>query len=149
MLVKDFMSPCAITIEQGKTVLDAAQLMVKEKISILPVVDTDKNLLGIITQTDFIGKEKEIPHSLVTIKEILGESFHNRDIEDIYKATKGKKVSEVMTTKIVSLTPESTMDSVVSQMISNHIKRIPIVEKGGKLVGIVTRRNILQAFTKL
>ncbi len=150
MKVKEFMSATPITVNSHNTVLEAAQLMIKKNISILPVVNDANELVGIITESDFIGRSKDIPHALVSIKEVLGESFNNRDIESVYKAAQNKKVEEVMTTnKLVTVTPEHDMTEVVDHMIKSHLKRIPVIDSDGVLVGIVTRRNILKCFTEL
>ena len=141
------MSQNPITIGADKTVRDAAKVMLEHHISILPVVDSSGNLTGVLTQSDFVGKEVNVPRALVSIKHLLGTDFYARDVEDIYKEAQQKKISEVMTSNVQTVSPEDSLDKVVKTMMQKNLKRLPVVVND-HLVGIITRRNLLQAFVE-
>jgi CBS domain-containing protein len=146
MKVSEIMSSNPVTLTDEATVLDAAETMMMEKISVVPVVDAENKLIGLITQSDFVGKEKRVPHALVSIKELLGKQFHNRDIEEIYRESQETPITEVMTKKVISVDKDTTVSELIDLMIKKHLKRIPVLSDEGKLLGIVTRRNLLQAY---
>jgi CBS domain-containing protein len=148
MRADEIMSKQPVTIKADLTCLHAAELMVENKISILPVVSAQEELVGVITQSDFVGRQVEVPHALVSIKTILGKNFYNRDIEEIYKESKETLVGDVMTKNVISVKPDQSVNTVVNLMIDHNLKRVPVVDDSGKLVGIITRRNLLEAFVK-
>lgn len=148
MLVKEFMSSGVISCSEDKTVADAAKLMSEKGISTMPVVDGAGKLVGIVTESDFVGKDANIPHALASIKQLFGENYYFSDIEKIYQNAKDKKLADVMSKKLVTVEPSTTLSELVNLMSSKKLKRIPIIE-GDKLVGIVTRKDLLKAFNQL
>ena len=81
------------------------------------------------------------------IKQIFGETFHSKDVEDVFAAVRDKKLGDVMTTNLKTVAPEETLNHVLNVLINNNLKRIPVVE-ADKLVGVITRRDIMKAFAK-
>ena len=148
MIVNEIMTRDVITGEENQTVEQAAKIMASKNISSLPVTNNQKELVGILTESDFVGKEKKIPHALASIKQLFGQLFYFEDVEEIYKKAKKRKLSEVMTKSPTTVTPTSTLTDVVNIMISKGFKRLPVIENK-KLVGIVARRDILKAFVSL
>ena len=147
MLVKEIMTTDLHTLTSDNTVKEAANLMLDKNISIIPVIDSDNKLLGVVTQSDFIGKKVEVPHAIMGIKQIFGETFHSKNVEDVFAAVRDKKLGDVMTTNLKTVTPEETLNHVLNVLINNNLKRIPVVE-GDQLVGVITRRDIMKAFAK-
>ena len=147
MDAKDFMTTNVITCKEDCSVKEAAQVMLDNSFSVLPVVDSSENLVGILTESDFVGKELEVPHALASIKQLFGQSFNVGDIELIYNKAKGKKVSEVMSKNLITANPETSLDRIVNMIISKNLKRVPIVNEQ-KIVGIITRKNLIRAFVK-
>jgi len=145
MLAREFMTTKLVTCSPSQIVADAAELMAKNDFSIMPVVDSNGILQGIITESDFIGKEVEIPHALVSMNQLFGHSFHLEDVEPIYAEAKSKKLSEVMTKNPITVNPDTTLTSIIELMIAKNLKRLPVVENK-KLVGIITRQDLIRAF---
>lgn len=148
MLVKEFMTTKLTTCHADQTVKDAADLMTKNGISILPIVDDESRLLGIVTESDFIGKEVRVPHAMASLKQLFGETFHNQDIESVYRAARDTKLEKVMSKNVKTVSKESTLTSVIDTMVANHLKRLPVIEDG-KLIGIITRKDLMKAFQLL
>lgn len=146
MLAKDFMTKDVITCKTTDKVQEAARIMTESRISIIPVVNENECLVGVITISDFIGREIQIPHALVSIKNLLGQNFYRIDIEEIFKKAQHFTLDQVMSTKLATVHPDSSLNSVVNTMIEKGHKRLPVVQDG-KLVGIITRKDIAKAFT--
>lgn len=148
MQVSEFMTTNVTSCNENETVEVAAKLMIEKGFSVLPVVDSSGVLVGILTESDFVGKEANIPHALVSIKKLFGTNVHLGDVEEIYKKAKTKKLSEVMAKNVKTIAKTATLSEVVNMMSSHNLKRLPVVD-GGKLVGIVTRKDLIKAFGKI
>jgi CBS domain-containing protein len=148
MIVKDFMTSNVITCSPTNSVQDAANIMADKGFSIIPIVSDDNQLLGVLTESDFVGKEVNVPHALVSLKQLFGKTYHLNEIEKVYQDVKLTALEKVMTKKVRTVKPESTLSSVVDTMVSYHLKRLPVLEDG-KLVGIITRKDLLKAFNRI
>lgn len=149
MLVEQFMTKDVVVCSEDMTVEEASKLMIAGNFSVLPVISSSsKQVVGIITESDFIGKEIEVPHALASIKQLFGQNFYFSEVEPIYQAAKSKKLKEVMTVGVKSVTPTTSLTDLVNFMIKNHLKRVPIIESG-ILVGIITRRDLVRAFSQI
>jgi CBS domain-containing protein len=134
------------TIAPDATVAEAARAMLEHDISGLPVVDAKGKVLGMVTEGDLLrrvetGTERRRPRWLeffLGTGRLAGEYAHAH----------GRKVDEVMTTKVVSIEPTTPLETVVGLMEKHRVKRLPVIEKG-RLVGIVSRANLLSALAHL
>ncbi len=97
--------------------------------------------MGVVSETDLFLKEKGVPFSMEKVTTLLGEMVAEDELPD-FEPTRRVKVSEVMSTTIVTLDPESTLEDAAMLMHKRHFSLIPVVE-GDKLVGIVRRIDIL------
>ena len=145
MKARDIMTTAVVTIEPSSTVAHAIRLMLQRKISGLPVVEAGR-LVGMLTEGDLLrraetGTEHRRPRWL---EFLLGPG---RLAED-YAHSHGRKVEEVMTPSPVSKSEEASLEEIVHLMEKRHIKRVPIV-RGERLVGIVSRANLLHALASL
>lgn len=138
----DVMVRDVITVHPDTDVAEAVGLLGKHDVSALPVVDSNNHLLGIISEADLIhrveiGTEMHRPWWMeaVTGASILAQDFAK---------SHGKKVGEVMTKDVVSSTEETPLSELAALLERKRIKRVPIV-RDGKLVGVVSRSNLIQA----
>jgi CBS domain-containing protein len=146
MKAHDVMTWGAITVEPGASVARAVRLMLQNKISGLPVVDDKRQLVGMVTEGDFLrrgelGTQRQRPRWL---EFLLGPGRLAAE----YVQSSGWKVGEIMTPEPKTITPETPLDEVVSLMERHRIKRLPVVQDG-KLVGIVSRANLLHALASV
>jgi CBS domain-containing protein len=142
MKAKDVMTRHVVCVAPDAPVREALQLMLQRNISGLPVVDPGGNLCGIVTEGDFLrraetGTERKRPRWL---EFLLGPG---RIAED-YVRTHARRVQEVMTTEVATVDEDAALDAVVSLMEKRRIKRVPVM-RGDKVVGIVSRANLLHA----
>ncbi|MGO9702750.1 MAG: CBS domain-containing protein [Xanthobacteraceae bacterium] len=146
MQVRDVMTRNVISIPANETVLKAVNTMLENRISGLPVVDAHGNLVGMVTEGDFlrrgeIGTQRRRPK---WVEFLVGPGR----LADEYVHASGRKVDEVMTADPVTVAEDDTLDTVVELMERRHIKRLPVL-RGGKMVGIVSRANLMLALASL
>ena len=146
MRAHQIMTRSVITVTPDDTILAAAKLMLERHVSGLPVVDTAGKLVGIVSEGDFIrrseiGTQKKRGRWL---KFLLGAG----EAATEYVHEHGKKISEVMTRDPITITEDTPLDEIVTSMETNGVKRLPVMN-GTKLVGIVSRANLLQAVAGL
>ena len=153
MLVRDVMNSKPVTCQTEDTVSEAAREMKRKKISGMPVLDGDR-LVGVISESDVLrllsGKEDGqlwLPSPLeileVPFRDLLIWEKLHASVEDISK----KKVSEVMHRDVRTIGPVDSVEEAASIMTGHRINRLPVVENG-KLVGIVTRGDIITGLGK-
>lgn len=146
MQVRDVMTRNVISVGTHQSVLEAAQLMLDNRISGLPVVDAAGKLVGIVTEGDFlrrgeIGTQRQRPKWL---EFVLGPGR----LASEYVHASGRKVEEVMTPDPYTVTEDDSLETVVEVMERQHVKRLPVL-RDGRLVGIVSRANLMDALTEL
>jgi CBS domain-containing protein len=146
MKAHDVMTWGAITVEPEGSVARAVRLMLQNNISGLPVVDDKNRLVGIVTEGDFLrrgelGTQRQRPRWL---EFVVGPGRLAAE----YVQSSGQKVREIMTPEPKTITPETPLDEVVRLMERHRIKRLPVVQDG-KLVGIVSRANLLHALASV
>ena len=146
MKAADLMTSFVVTVRPDATIEYAAQVMLQYRISGLPVTDSDGAVLGIITESDLLrraetGTEKRHARwaSLLIGPGRLAQE---------YVRTHGRKVAEVMTDRVFTVTPETPLAELVALMETKHVKRVPVVDQG-RLVGIVSRADVMAALVGL
>jgi CBS domain-containing protein len=140
----DVMSLNVVSVGRDTTVAEAIRLMLDNQISGLPVIDAGK-VVGILTEGDLLrrsetGTERHRPRWL----EIL---MGPGRLASEYVRTHGRRVEEIMTRDLVSVTRDTPLDEVVALMERRRIKRVPVLD-GGVPIGIVSRADLLRALAR-
>lgn len=141
MKVSEIMSTNVVTVKPDMTLKAAARAMVSGRISGLPVVDDDDHLVGILTEADFIHHESDRGEE--GRAGLLGTLVGLRQKEAEFTT-----VAEAMTEKVVTVSPDESHTSVARLMEKHRIKRLPVVDDDGRVVGIVSRLDVMAAFTR-
>src|SRR5580693_8256344 len=146
MRAHQIMTRQVITIAVDAPIVDAANIMLDKHISGLPVVDEAGKLVGIVSQGDFIrraeiGTQRKRGRWL---KFFVGPGTAASD----FVRERGRRVGEIMTSEPCTVTEDATLEDIVELMERNNVKRLPVM-RGDRLVGIVTRTNLLQAVARL
>ena len=144
MRAHQIMTRSVVSITPDATILEAADTMLQHHVSGLPVVDAAGKLVGIVSEGDFIrrgeiGTQRKRSRWL---RFLMGSDATQ------YVREHGRKVSEVMTREPFTIAEDATLEEIVASMETNDIKRLPVMH-GDKLVGIVSRANLLQAVASL
>lgn len=146
MKAADVMVRDVITIRSNAGVQEAAKLLLDYSISGLPVVDAEGRLVGMVSEGDLMRRPEsgtQRRHSwwldLMTPNESLAREFTH---------THSRKIADVMSRAVVTAIPETSLADVASLLEKHRIKRVPILQDG-KIVGIVSRANLLQGLAAL
>ena len=145
LLAKDIMTKRVITISKDATLAELAKLLIKNKISCVPIVDEKEELVGIVTEADLIIKESNLPFPLSFSFAFL------KSYESYTKSTKeylDTRVEEVMSTNVKAAREDTSISKVVNIMINSNVNRLPILNNDGKLSGIITRADIIKSIIK-
>jgi CBS domain-containing protein len=146
MRAHQIMTRRVLTVVAGTSIVQAANIMLKNHVSGLPVVDHTGKLLGIVSQGDFIRRAEIGTQRKRTrwLKILVGPGTVASD----FVHERGRKVEEIMTLEPCTVTEDATLEEVVQLMEQHNVKRLPVM-RADQLVGIVTRSNLLQAVAEL
>jgi CBS-domain-containing membrane protein len=146
MLARDVMTHNVISIGPDATILQAAQLMLQHHISGLPVIDQAGALLGVLSEGDFLRRRETgtTRRRSRWLEFLMGPGRVAAD----YIHSHGNKVSEVMSKDVKTVGEDTTLEDIVRLMERQRIKRVPVLH-GNKVVGIVTRSNLMHAMVSL
>jgi len=142
MKAADVMVSNVITVGVNTSIGEVAAILLNNHISAAPVVDEKGDLVGIVSEGDLIrrpeiGTAKRHSWWLDLITNKWASATE-------YIKSHSRKVADVMTRDVITAKPDTPLGDIAAMLERNRIKRVPIVE-GGKLVGLVSRANILQA----
>ncbi|WP_250674204.1 CBS domain-containing protein [Paraclostridium ghonii] len=143
---KDIMTTDVKVAREADTIQDIANILITEKIGGVPVVDEDNKVVGIISETDIIKKEKYVnPPEYITFLQglICINDFKKieRDIKDI-SAT---KVKDLMSKDVIKVYEDDTFDDIANIMIKQSVNRVPVVDVNDKIKGIICRYDIIKS----
>ena len=130
--VKDIMITSVITVKKETPIYEAVDAMVKNNITGLPVVNNDMTLAGMVSEKDVLSLLDELDNLLM--------------IDDLKDST--ATVDDFMTKKVVSFDAEDDLFDICDCLIDSSFRRVPITSNG-KLVGIITRADIVAHILKL
>ena len=133
MFIKDWMKTSLVTVEYDDTVLDALHLMREHKIRRLPVLRRGK-LVGIITEKD--------------IKEFSPSRASTLDIYEMHNVLAKTEVKEAMTKDVITVSPDDPIERAALILRDMRFGGLPVVEKNGDLVGIITAVDVFDVFVE-
>lgn len=137
--VRDVMTGEVITVKKDVDMHEVARLLSENKISGLPVVDDENHVLGIVTEADvFYMAGMKRKHTFKDIlRHILGEPVPRGENKD--------KVGDIMTSPVITAKPDTDIRDVAGILDEKRIKRLPVVDDENKLIGIISRADIVRA----
>ncbi len=140
--VKDVMTPNVVCVRKYDDINHVIQTVSELNIGGLPVVDKDNRVVGIISEADILsamGIEKEQTFRDI-LKHLLGEQLPERKLGDI--------VGDIMTAPAVTVKSDDDISAAAQAMHERRIRRLPVVDGEDKLVGIISRRDIIRAISR-
>jgi CBS domain-containing protein len=146
MRARDVMTSPVVTAPADATVQHLVELMLKHRISAVPIVDSDGGPLGIVSEGDLIrrseiGTEQKESWWLWLVGGRMAMT------EDFIKAH-GTRAADIMSREVVAVAPDATLSEIAATLEKRRIKRVPVVENG-RIIGIVSRANILRALASV
>ena len=140
------MSLEVVSVSPDASILEAVRLMLQNRISGLPVVDRQGSLVGVVTEGDFLRRAETGTQRKRArwIEFFMGQG----QSADEYVRTHGRKVADVMTPTPITITEDTRLDDIVNLMEQRAVKRLPVARQG-RVVGIVSRANLLHALASV
>ncbi|MFO1089904.1 MAG: CBS domain-containing protein [Hyphomicrobiales bacterium] len=142
MRARDVMTTPVITASADSTVKELVDLMLKHRISAVPIVDSSGGPMGIVSEGDLI-RRSEIGTEQKESWWLWLVGGRMQMTEDFIRAH-GSRAADIMSRDVIAVGPDATLAEIASTLERRRIKRVPVVDNG-KIVGIVSRANILRA----
>lgn len=139
MRVADVMTTEVLTVRPETTLKEVARLLGAHGISGAPVVDEGGHVLGVVSEADILAKERT-PRPPGRIDRLLGRR------EPADRKALARTAGEAMTTPAVTIAAHRRLDVAAALMLDRGVNRLPVVDRAGVLVGIVTRADLVRAF---
>lgn len=140
--VEDVMTRDVVVAQDSMTFKQAARLMDAAGVSALPVVDADGRVVGMVSEADLLLKEEGAGagkhHPALAVGRRRGER----------KKAEGLAVRDLMTSPAITIGPKEPLSAAAHVMHARDVKRLPVVDDAGKLVGIVSRHDLLKIFLR-
>jgi CBS domain-containing protein len=154
--VQDAMQKDVITLRRVDKIEDAAKILREKKISGAPVVDEDNKMIGIVSEGDIMrllefhspNLNLILPSPLDLIELPIRMKSEYDEISAGLKKASLVLVQEIMTRKVINISPEKSISDAAELMDSHKVKRLPVVDEKGDMVGIITRGDIIGALVK-
>lgn len=150
-LASEIMSHQVLTVKMDTTIDEVIQLFLQDNEiqDLIPVVDEEKKLMGVVTMGDILYK-KMYPYGPQYIDVIGAGAYYTGygRYMTSFKKQLNTYVSDIMTRHVRCVTPDTALENVMLLAVDGHIPNIPVIEKPNTLVGLITRRDILRALKR-
>ncbi|OPJ55254.1 CBS domain-containing protein [Alkalithermobacter paradoxus] len=146
MKAKDIMTCDVISVKKDTPIENIAKILIEKRISGVPVVDEENKVVGVVSETDIVKKEKNIKvPSFITILQgvVFLESIKNME-EDI-KRVAAYKAEDIMSDDVLTVNEEDDLEYIANLMIEKSINRVPVVDDERKIKGIICRYDIIKS----
>lgn len=145
---KDIMTREVITVLPDMPVSDVAHILTERRISGVPVLNADQELLGIVCESDIIDQTKKF--HIPTVVNLMGYILFlesGKKFEKELKKMIGLVAGDIMTAPVKTVTPETSLEDIATLMAEGHVHSIPVME-GRSLVGIVGKKDIVRSLAR-
>ncbi len=136
MEVKDVMTTQVVAVRSGATFKEMAAALRQYRVSAFPVIDEHEKVTGIVSEADLLAKEA------LTDPGVLTGMLHHGDV----RKAEGLTAGDLMTPRAVTIRPEDSIEHAAQLMHFLHVKRLPVVDADGGLVGLVSRTDVLAVY---
>jgi len=141
MQIKDVMTTNVLTVDSDTSLKEVASTLAARHISGLPVVSKRGELVGVVSEGDILMKEFPAER-----RGVFGRLLHPHTAQDVAKL-EARTAGQAMTSPPITIAPDASLSAAAELMVHRRVNRLPVVEDG-KLVGIVTRADIVRTFTR-
>ncbi len=144
--VKDIMTTEVISVSTGDSVELCAKLMQENNISGLPVLSEAGRVAGIITEGDLIRRASRIkaPGYLEILGGLIYLGSPKKFVEDLQRAM-SLEAGQLMSKNVITVKPDDTIEQAATLMVEKKISRLPVIDEQERLVGILSRRDIMHS----
>lgn len=144
MKAKEIMTKDVVTVGRDTTVRDLAKLFAERRISSVPVVDGEGLLIGIVSESDLIERDKplHIPTVISIFDWVIYLESDKRFEKELQKMT-GQTVADIFSQEVLTVGPEAPVSEVAELMTNKKVQAVPVVE-GRRVVGIIGRIDLVR-----
>jgi CBS-domain-containing membrane protein len=140
--VRDVMTQDVVTVDEHVAFKEVAGLLTERRVSALPVLDGEGRVVGVVSEADLMRKE-EFPE-----RPPEGRWFQGRRRRKARAKAAGATAAELMTSPAVTIGPDASIAEAARLLHRHRIKRLPVVDPAGPLLGIVSRADLLKVFLR-
>jgi CBS domain-containing protein len=141
MRVRDIMTATVVTATSNTTFQDLVDLMLRHGVSGVPIVDAEHRPIGIVTEADLIAKE-----AYRSLRGRPADPTTGRQENAWGAKARGLRAGQLMTSPVRTACPQDLVRMAAARMVTTGVNRLPVVETDGRLVGIVSRDDVLRIF---
>ncbi len=144
--VADFMTPEPVVVSPQMPLSEAIQLLVERRVSGLPVLAEDGELVGILSESDLMWQEAGVdpPPYIMLLDSAIYLRNPARFEQELHKSL-GQTVGDVMSRKPLTIKPDRPLREAAQLMHDKNIRRLPVVNERNHVVGILTQGDIVRA----
>jgi CBS domain-containing protein len=142
---KDIMTPNVITVQEYTPISEVAQILSESRISGVPVLNPQKEMVGIVCESDIIDQTRKF--HLPTVINLMGSIVFlesGKKFERELKKMVGLLARDIMSSPVKTVSPNTSVEEIATLMAERHIHSIPVLE-GSDLVGIVGKKDIVRS----
>jgi acetoin utilization protein AcuB len=140
MLIGEYMTPNPLTVGEGMSVTEAADLMKKRKVRRFPVMRDDQ-LVGIVTDRDL---RSAAPSQVISF-----DAYERQLMPELHNLLSQIKVKDIMSHDLITVSPGQTIVTAANVMLTHRVSGLPVMDEGNKLVGIITEGDVFRALVDL
>jgi CBS-domain-containing membrane protein len=141
--VRDVMTSEVVAVRRDASFKEMAARLRQHRVSAFPVIDENGRVIGVVSEADLLAKEA-LSGEQAGIPAAVTGILHHQD----HKKSEGLTASDLMTHPAVTVRPEDSVQHAARLMYSLQVKRLPVVDAGGHLTGIVSRADLLAVFDR-
>lgn len=145
---REIMSTPVVTVHADTPIQDVAALMLRSEVAALPVVDAGMHLLGLVTEDDLLRRDEAVyPHPRPPAASGRPRPLWLEHLVERCRMAEGTTARQLMTSYVVTADESTEVRELARVMLARNVDRVPILREG-RLVGIVTRTDVLKAFVR-
>jgi len=137
--VQEIMTTRVIWVKKDATFREMATALHEHRVSAFPVVDDDQKVIGVVSEADMLNKE-----ALDDEPGMISGILRRRD----QAKARGVTAGDLMTTAVAAVRPDDTVEHAAKLMYDRRVKRLPVTDENGRLVGIISRADVLSVFDR-
>ena len=148
LTAKDIMTRDVLSVRPDTSIEELSSILVKNEISGVPVVDDSGALYGIVTENDLISRNKRL--HIPTVVSFLDAAIYlesSKKFEQEVKRLTATRVGDICSRKVVTITEDTTVIDIATIMSEKKVDLLPVL-RGGKVVGIVGKRDMVKAVAR-
>jgi CBS-domain-containing membrane protein len=145
--VTDVMTRQVVTVRQDQPFKELVALMHRHGVSAVPVVDGDGRLVGIVSEVDLLSSDAKarVPRPKSLFLEWL---LHPKRLQEMEQRVQDVRARDVMVPDVITVRPETPVQRAIGILLRHGVKRLPVVDVENRVVGIVSRRDLLSPFLR-